>query len=899
MSRDFGGHCDSPHDALGFQLDDESWLSKVRTAQRVSDGPRWIGPYLLRELIGQGGQGLVYRATQPGTGREVALKRLSAGVFATPEMRARFEREVEAAAALDHPCVVTVYGTETIDGQPVLVMQWIDGLPVDRWTHIGGPRSRDDRLALFARICEAIQHAHQRGVIHRDLKPANILVDGLDLPHVLDFGLSRMLSSDQRNASLTATGIGMGTPAYAAPEQLLDARAAGDVRADIYSLGVILYQLLTERTPYEETSTLRELLDAHERDRPPSPARFAPIGQELSAIVLKAIAREPSKRYASVEAFSNDLARYRAGSPVLAVRPSRWYYTRKFVRRNFGAVALSGLMLSMLVAAAVISTAMYFQADAARALSQENETRAERALATAESFTRLLRGTFAAADRAEQRGDPDVTVRQAMDNVVAELRRASEQYDPDAVAETLTTIASVYVELDEHARAAPLLDEALSIRRKTTGESSEAYATTLQWVAVCDLDRGEIESAISKTEVVKRIRHTSGDTQTREYASIVRQLGLLYKTSGDFARAEQLYREALDVQRAVLATGDADVGITLTNLCIVVRASGRLEDALELAKQAHAFYERHFPAEHPGRVEALRALAMAYKAVKNCDRAIELGRAALTATERLRGKDNRVYADYAGSLATALDECGRQDEAEPLYREALAIFEARSVRDDLKRATAANNLGALLCAKREYQQAIARFAEALDVRVTVLGSENATVAESLHNIGATCRLAGDLGNAADYLRHALAMRRQSLGNAHPATAGSVFGLSLIEGDCGYYEQAESLCREALAMRLASLPRGSSLICSARLALASVLIRLGEFGEAEWHCFLAWDEVDPDAASAAKDRSRIADKLAQVYDWCADRTKSDPESAAALRIQAESWRTRIETPVRGP
>ena len=366
------------------------------------------------------------------------------------------------------------------------------------------------------------------------------------------------------------------------------------------------------------------------------------------------------------------------------------------MRRNIRAVALSGMMLTALVAAAATSTALYFQADVARALAQANEARAKRALATAESFTRLLRGTFAAADRAEQRGDPDVTVRQAMDQVVAELRRAADQYDPEAVAETLTTIASVYVELDEHMLAAPLLDEALAIRRETAGDSSESYASTLQWVAICDLDRGELDSAISNAEKVRRIREAWGKTRTREFAAILRQLGLLYKTAGELDRSERVSREALEIQRAVLAPGDADIGLTLTNLSITVRAAGRLQDAVELGLESHEYYSRYFPAEHPGRVEATRALAMAYKAVKDCDRAIELGQEALRATEKLRGKDNRVYAQYAGSLATALDECGRFDEAEPLYREALAIYRARSVRDDPNRATAANNLGALL-----------------------------------------------------------------------------------------------------------------------------------------------------------------------------------------------------------
>ncbi|MCG3128982.1 MAG: Serine/threonine-protein kinase PrkC [Phycisphaerae bacterium] len=232
-------------DALfGFDRDDEDWLRTVRD-RRAEPSLGRVGPYELIEVLGRGGQGVVYRARQPGTGREVAIKRISAGLFASPESRARFEREIEAVATLDHPNIVAVYGAEVIDDQPLLVMQAIAGLPFDRWAALAGQRRpRREILGVFVLVCDAIQHAHQRGVIHRDIKPSNILVDSHGRPHVLDFGLARLERATPAAATLTQTGGFLGTPAYAAPEQLRGLVREIDVRSDVYALGAVLYEAL-------------------------------------------------------------------------------------------------------------------------------------------------------------------------------------------------------------------------------------------------------------------------------------------------------------------------------------------------------------------------------------------------------------------------------------------------------------------------------------------------------------------------------------------------------------------------------------------------------------------------------------------------------------------------------
>ena len=255
------GDSQSSVGAFGFDLEDDDWFGLLRGMGDRRPMGR-IGPYELLGELGRGGQGIVFKARQPRTGREIALKRVAAGDFATPEMRAHFDREIEAVVALDHPHIVTVYGSDIVDGQPVLAMRWVDGVPFDRWARSGeGPRREIlDILSVFALVCDAIHHAHQRGVIHRDIKPSNILVDREDRPNVLDFGLARVQLDSGGGMTLTDSGQFLGTPAYAAPEQIRGELREIDVRTDVYALGAVLYGALTGWTVLDPALPLAQLI---------------------------------------------------------------------------------------------------------------------------------------------------------------------------------------------------------------------------------------------------------------------------------------------------------------------------------------------------------------------------------------------------------------------------------------------------------------------------------------------------------------------------------------------------------------------------------------------------------------------------------------------------------------
>lgn len=342
---------------------ESQWLQQLRhqlTPPRLGR----VGPYELLEELGGGGQGIVYKARQPGTERTVAIKRMHAR---GPESAVRFAREPRTAASLSHPNIVNVLTSEVIDGQAILVMDFIDGQPVDRWL---AARNADIQavVSLFERLTRAVAYAHQRGVIHRDLKPSNVLVDAQGEPHVLDFGLARLLSpfvADSLFQTYTTTFVG--TPAYASPEHFEAEAVAVDVRSDVYSIGVMLYQALAGRLPYSCGQRFTDLMKEIVEVDPPRPSTVAPrVPRELELIVMKALAKEADQRYQTMDAFADDLRRFQAGESVQAHPPSFNYQFRKLVRRH-KVIFLSGsLIVALTIAFGIVSTILASREHAAR-----------------------------------------------------------------------------------------------------------------------------------------------------------------------------------------------------------------------------------------------------------------------------------------------------------------------------------------------------------------------------------------------------------------------------------------------------------------------------------------------------------------------------------------------------
>ena len=388
--------------------------------------PGSIPGYALEEELYRGGQGVVYRARQLATRREVALKVLLRGRDASARSRRRFEREIDIASRLRHPDIVTLYDSGIADGRPYFAMEYVRGDRLDRHVARHSP-SLADKLRLFQRIANAVAAAHRRGVIHRDLKPGNILVEDDGHPHVLDFGIARAEDEDARER-VTATGEFLGTLAYASPEQVHGDPADVDTRSDVYSLGVLLYELVTGRLPYDVTGTMAQVVENIARRPPDDPRPFsADVDADLHLILTTALAKDPAERYASADALARDVGHHLAGEAIEARGKSTWYVLRKSAARHRIPIALG-------VAAAVLTAT-------AGLLLVRERLRTERQTDNARLVRGILEDVLSAA--APQRMGGDVTLLEIYEVASDRIESALED-SPDAQAAFHLTIGDTY-----------------------------------------------------------------------------------------------------------------------------------------------------------------------------------------------------------------------------------------------------------------------------------------------------------------------------------------------------------------------------------------------------------------------------------------------------------------------
>jgi tetratricopeptide (TPR) repeat protein/tRNA A-37 threonylcarbamoyl transferase component Bud32 len=698
---------------LDDRLPDEVWLQRLREAEGAPAAGR-IGPYEVVSEISRGGQGVVFRGRQPGTNRPVALKRLIGGRLAAGAARARFDREIEAVCALSHPNIVTVFGVETIDAQPVLAMEWIDGLPIDQWARGTGdePRPSHEVLRTFLKVCAAVQHAHQRGVIHRDLKPSNILVDDAGSPHVVDFGLAKTAAADDSAAArLTLTQEFLGTPAYAAPEHVGESGVAVDARADVYALGAVLYELLCGRTPHDASRGLAAMLVAiRERDPAPPSSLSTGVDRDLDTITLKALAREPADRYQSVDALAADVQRYLAGEPVAAHPPSLSYQLRKLVRRHRVPFALAFTLIGLLVVFGVVATVLAVRLDRERLAAVQAGQREADAREAAEQVNAFLRDMLTAArpDKAQGR---TVTVSEIVDLAITRSEgRFADQ--PAVEASVRLTLGETLRTLGRHDDAETQLNQALVLLRRVHSDTHPDIAKTLLNLAHTQRAAGELEACIRTYEEALAAYRALPDEEVQisvtlasaatayldlgrldEAEALIREaidtraqssryrpsddineiilLASLQFHRGDFAAAEAILRPALDTALKELGENQEVTLAVISNLAVALKQQGRPQEAEVYSKQAMAVATTLFGPEHPRTILAMANYASLLQASARPEEAESLYRSTLETAERTIGLDHPTGISLAHNLASLLREQARYEEAETLFRDVL------------------------------------------------------------------------------------------------------------------------------------------------------------------------------------------------------------------------------------
>ncbi|MBW7905799.1 MAG: tetratricopeptide repeat protein [Phycisphaerae bacterium] len=764
---------------------DAAWMERLREAVRPATAGR-IGPYELVAEANRGGQGVVFRARQPGTNRHVALKRILGGRLATREARARFEREVEALCGLDHPNIVTVYGVESIDGQPVLAMEWIDGQPVDAWARGDARAGRPlrERLAVFLQVCDAVQHAHQRGVIHRDLKPSNILVSATGVSRVVDFGLARAVDSDSSDAArLTGTAELLGTPAYASPEQVSLDRAGLDTRTDVYSLGAVLYQLLCGVPPHDASRGLPALLEAIRKDDPPAPSSVAPgVDRDLSAITLKALARDPALRYQSVDALAADLRRYLAGEPVTAQPPSLAYQLRKLIGRHRTSFALVLVVLAALLAFAITTASLALRLDQQRNAAVAAQTREADARAAAEEVVDFLRRMLAAADPRKRQGEA-LTVSQVVDEA---LQRSEGMFEQRPAVDALVrlTLGETLNALGRHAEAQVQLDRSLSILRELYGGSRKETGQALRSLGHVQLAQGHAAEAAAlyseAAEVYRRL-----PSEQLALAATLHSLAVAHLEQRDLALAESLLVEAQQLRGAKPGPEAAESINGKQLLASLKFHQGQFDEAERLALAALSEARAALGDRHELTIAVLGNVAVVMKRGGRPAEARPYSEECLATARLVFGDDHPHTLQSTANHASLLQALGEDARAEALYTQLLSHYEQRDQLELPTALAAANNLGSLLLSQHRYHEAETLLRETLDRTRKVMGPRHPDCAVAMAQLAtAVYELRPDDGRAEarQLVADALAIMEGALPPDHPFVLKARSHLARLDGE---------------------------------------------------------------------------------------------------------------------
>ena len=824
-----------------------------------------IGPYRLLDPLGEGGMGSVYLAeqTEP-VQRKVALKLIKTGMD-SKQVLARFEAERQALALMNHVNVATVYDAgSTALGQPYFAMEYVRGLDITAHCNQLEMDFRE-RIALFLQACEGVLHAHQKGLIHRDLKPGNILVSRAQgqpaTVKIIDFGVAKSLSGVLKGqAAHTRLGSFVGTPAYSSPEQVSGPLVNVDTRADIYSLGVVLYQLLAGVTPYSEEELNRktpvELARLLSGERPPSLlARFSSLGVEdegeiaryrslsiermktslgsdISWIVGKCLESDPDDRYPSVLELEKDLRRWLDDKPVEARPTSRMYRARKFVRRHRTGVTLASLMTLALLITTTAAIFGYVRAEralqTARAATVEAEKAADFQVKQMESLDPAamsigLRSSFikAVKKRGTERGWDPAAIAQSEQRLEKEIEGVNftdltlNQLDtysfkpalagikkdfadsPLLQARLWQSMADTLGELGQYEAAVEPQRLALEQRRRLLGADDPLTLASLRHRGEMHRASGQFdEAALDIQAAMEGMRRILGNDHPETLISID-AMGAVRYEQGKYEDALALYREALVGGRRVLGNDHSETLRSINNVGRVLQAQGKYKEALVFARESLDRRRRVLGNTHQETLASVSSMANLYWAMSKYPEAEVLAREDVEASRHLLGDMHPRTQAAINNLAGMLISRGQLDEAEAYLRQTLETERVLLGADHPSRLISLSNLGIVLSRQKRLAEAEPIFRQALVASQRVLGDDHP---DTLINSGNLAGLLADLGKldeaALRYSKNLAAMRRIH-GNEHPDTLFTMGQLATVFRRKGEFSAASTLHQEAL------------------------------------------------------------------------------------------------------
>jgi eukaryotic-like serine/threonine-protein kinase len=866
------------------------------------------GKYALVEPIGEGGMGAVWRAkqTEP-VKRVVAVKLIKAGMDSRSVV-ARFEAERQALALMDHPNIAKVLDGGLHDGRPFFVMELVKGVPITDYCdrHKLTPR---ERLELFVPVCQAIQHAHQKGIIHRDVKPSNVLIalyDDRPVAKVIDFGVAKAtgLALTERTIDTGFGGV-VGTPEYMSPEQATFNNLDIDTRSDVYALGVLLYELLTGSPPFSRKELaargLMEMLRVVREEEPPRPstrlstAEALPtlsanrgtepkkltglLRNELDWVVMKALEKDRTRRYETANGFAADVQRYLAGEPVAAHPPSTPYRLRKFVRRNRPQVVAAALVLCALVAGVAGTTAGLVRANraAAEAVEQQRlaeqavererqaKVEAERNLAFARKGNEILGSVFAGLDPSKiaESGRPlqDV-LRENLATAVKELEGTAVG-DLRAVAVMQNRLGGSLLGLGEPGLAVEVFRKALGTYEAEMGPDHPETLALKHNLAVGYRDAGQLDRALPLFEEVLRLRTGRLDPADPLVLESKLALGRGHLDAGDVKRALPLLEETLGLMKDRLGPDHSQTLECMTNLAAAYKESGKPDRVLPLFEEVLRRRTARFGPHHPDTLLATNNLGVGYLAAGKPDRAVQVLEGALPVMTARMGPDHPMTLDCLSNLAAAYQEVGKPDRAVPFLEELLRLRKAKQGPTHPATLVCMNNLAVCYWDTGKLDRALPLLEEALKLMQASLGRDHSDTIAFMDNLGAAYRDAGKFDRALPVLEEALQLSKARFGPDDQSTLTRMYTLGAAYCAAGKGEPATPLLKQFLAGMRRHLAADEAGFAGLQAQAGSALLSAGQFSAAAEvlrACLAAREKAEPDAWTTFNTQSMLGGAL---------------------------------------
>ncbi len=769
---------------------------------------RLIGPYQLQERIGQGGMGEVWRAEQQfPVRRQAAIKLIKTGMD-TREVVARFESERQALALMDHPAIAKVFDAgSTPEGKPYFAMEYVSGVPVTAYCDEHKLTTRR-RLELMIRVCEGVQHAHQKAIIHRDLKPSNILVtevDGKPVPKIIDFGVAKAISQSLTNeTSFTRAGVIIGTPDYMSPEQASTGIGDIDTRTDVYSLGVILYELLSGSLPFDSRKlpideVLRNVrysdapapstrIRAHDNQTTVSGNRGTDpysliqlLRGDLDAITLKALEKHRSRRYESPSDLAADIRRYLRSEPVTARLASASYQISKYIRRHLAGVFVAATFVLLLGAFGV-----------AEAVQLERITR-ERD--RADRITNFMTSMFRVSDPSESKGNK-VTAREILDKASVSARSGLEK-DPEMEAQMMNVIGNVYYNLGLYSQAEPLLTEALRTRRKIFGTDNAKTAQSIS-------ELGNILNRLGRREESTKLDQEALDIRRRvlgpshpDTLKSMNNVATSLAEAGRLPEAEKLHREVFKLRSSLLGAENPATLMSMGNLGSTLNDEGHFAEAESLERRAVEIKRRVLGPDHPETLRSLHHLVTTLYDEGQYGEAETLGRDVLRTYKRILGPEHSETLDSAISLANVLEGEGKYSETAKLIRSTLEIQRRVLGAEHSHTLLTQSNLAEVLGEEGHYDEAVKMHREVVSIRAKILGPEHPRTLYSRSKLALVLTLQGHFDEAEKLARETREVQVRVLGEDHPDTADSTCTLASLAAYQRRTLEAFSLLRDSI------------------------------------------------------------------------------------------------------